>query len=122
MLRRAVGGLMLAAVTLGAGCSTNQAEDGPAPQPLRIIVENDLIPPTTLSIYAESLTGGSTLMGIARPSVTTTLSVDRFNIADYRFVATTTAGNDIISDVITVGGGDTLIWNVRNNVVIRGDP
>lgn len=82
-------------------------------------VENDLIPPTSLSVYAVPEIGSRILVGVVPPGETTTLTFDAAAASDYRFVAETTAGREITSDEITLGSGDGAIWSVNANVVVR---
>jgi heme/copper-type cytochrome/quinol oxidase subunit 2 len=115
-LRSVCGLLLLLAVTgLGACASGGMGAGGAGNTVLR--VENNLIPATSLSIYAVPEVGTRTLVGVVDPSSTATL---RFNASaaggQYRFVAETTAGNEIASNPITVSSGATIRWDLTANI------
>ncbi|MEX2572578.1 MAG: hypothetical protein WD737_14855 [Gemmatimonadota bacterium] len=81
-------------------------------------VENNLIPPTTLSVYALPDTGTRQLVGIVRPGATTDLSFSPRAAASYQFVAETTEGRDIVSPPINIRAGDTAEWDLDANIVL----
>lgn len=107
--------LVLLPILLVACASTSEL---PAGSEITLRVENDLIPPTTLTIHAVTETGSRRLVGVVRPSQTTTLNFAEVGTSQYRFVAETTTGNEIISNTITLGAGDEAIWSMNSNVLI----
>lgn len=117
MLARKLAFVVLCATLVSAGCSraTNEA---PQTEEIQLRVENDIIPPVSFSIYAvNSTTGSRQLLGVVRPSETTTLRWDSRGADEYRFAAQPTGGPELISDEITLGGGDGAIWDLNTNVL-----
>ena len=86
-------------------------------------VENNLIPPTSLSVYAVPEVGSRSLVGAVEPGATATL---RFNpmagTGQFRFVAETTAGNEIASNPVTISPGATVRWDVSANIATVVEP
>lgn len=109
--------VVLCATLVGAGCSraTNEA---PETGEIALRVENDIIPPVSFSVYAvNSTTGNRQLLGVVRPSETITLRWESRAAGEYRFAAQPTGGPELVSDEITLGGGDGAIWDLNTNVL-----
>ena len=118
MIRALRGVLAALVVAGGAACSSaTQGSADPATQ-IRLTVENDFIPPTTLSVYAIPENGSRRLVGLVRPGDTAALSWSGAITSDYRFSAQTTTGEEIVSNSINLGPGQSAVWNVRSNVVV----
>jgi hypothetical protein len=82
-------------------------------------VENNLIPPTSLSVYAVPETGARRLIGVVDPSETRTLRFDPVGAArEYRFAAETTSGADIVSNPLVIGANDAVRWDVTANLAV----
>lgn len=109
--------LMLLPV-VGACATLRGGDDGPARPGVRVRVENDLIPPTTLSIFAVPEIGARRRLGVVRPSRSTTLLFENATPDVYRFVAQTTAGQEIVSPNITLTPGDGAVWKLSNNIIV----
>ena len=80
-------------------------------------VENNLLPPTAVSVSAVPEMGTPRVIGSVSPSQTEALS---FNApaatAQYQFVAETTSGREIVSNPLTVPQGSTVVWDLSSNV------
>jgi hypothetical protein len=115
---RKLSGLALALLLLvgvsACGMGSSRSE-GPT---TTLRVENELIPSTSLRIYAVSANGGRTLVGSVSPGASTSLRFNTINRAggEYQFVAEIPLGNPIISNPVSMGPGDTVLWNVRSNL------
>lgn len=116
--------LSLAALlpVFAGGCATGGAAAG-GDANTTLIVKNDLIPPTSLTIYAFPEFGGRVRVGTVNPGATATLPF-RASAAtgEYRFVGQTTAGNEIASTPVTFSPGATLRWDLTSNIATVVDP
>lgn len=86
-----------------------------------VVVENDLVPSYALTIYAIPDAGSRRLVGHVDPRETATLRFNPFGTGQYRFVAETTAGDEIVSNPITFSPGATLRWDLNANIVTVTD-
>lgn len=110
-------GLMLILIgLLIAGCSSATREGRGSE--VRLTVENNLIPPTTLSVFAIPEVGSRRLVGVVRPGETTTLAFSGRTAESYRFAAETTTGREIVSNTITLAPGSSAIWDVSANIAV----
>lgn len=119
-LRRFLSLLVLPlALALGACASAGGGAMGAGAEgAVTVEVQNNLIPPTSLSVYAVSDTGTRRLVGVVQPSATRTLTFDPVAVSgQYYFVAEGTSGDEIRSNPITLGRGDTVRWNLSANLV-----
>ena len=82
-----------------------------------IVVENNLVPSSAMSVYALPDQGGRRLIGSVSPGETRTLRFDVFGVGgQYRFVARTTGGSDLVSNPVTIEAGDTVRWSLASNI------
>ena len=82
-----------------------------------VLVENNLIPPTSLTVYAVEENGGRRLIGTVDPSETATLSFDPTAVAGrYYFAAETTEGTDIASNPLTLANVQRVRWDLQSNI------
>lgn len=111
----------LALLVAAGGCAPTTAGAGGGAAPgseIRVEVENNLIPPTSLSIYATTDTGVRRLVGVAQPSRTVMLGFDPAGSSGrFIFEAVTTSGNSIRSTPITLSAGETVRWDLNANLV-----
>lgn len=125
--KRGFAGLALAAcMTLAGGCApaATTAGDEPAATELRqgealVRVENSLIPPTAVTVYAVETTGGTRrLLGSVSPNRTESFRLRMpLSTSTYRLVARTTGGSEVVSTPITITEGDTLSWDMQINAL-----
>ena len=110
--------LRLLAVGLSlTACATATAGGGGGGGAVAVMVENSLIPPTSLSVYAVEENGGRRLIGTVDPSETTTLSFDPTAVAGrYYFVAETTDGTNITSNPLTLANVERVRWDLQSNI------
>jgi hypothetical protein len=82
-----------------------------------LIVENDLVPSVSLTIYAVSMVGGGrTRVGSVNPASTATLRFRPPGGGQHRFIADVTLGGEIVSNIVSFLPGETIEWNVRTNI------
>lgn len=116
--RYRIGGALLTIFALlGLGSCAAAGTAGGGEGDTVVVVENNLIPATSLSVYAVPDAGVRRLVGIVNPSATATL---RFNptatAGQYRLLAETTAGAELVSNPITFSPGATIEWDVSANI------
>lgn len=105
--------LMLLVTATAACASTAEGGEGSTV----VVVQNDLMPSYALSIYAVPDVGSRRLVGHVDPRETATLRFNPFGTGQYRFVAETTAGNEIVSNPISFSPGATLRWDLNANII-----
>lgn len=109
--------LMLLVLPLLIAACASTRENAPGSE-VSVRVENNLIPPTTLSVYAVAESGSRQLLGVVRPSQNSTLTFNPSFGGQFRFVAETTGGREIVSNTITLGEGDGAVWNINSNIIV----
>lgn len=112
--------LSLLAVLALAGCAGRAgAEAGPAPEGHAMVrVQNNAIPPTTLTVWAVPETGVRTRLGVVRPSATETFHFEPIGAGTrYRLLAETTAGTDLASQEFSLSGTAGVVWDISANIV-----
>jgi hypothetical protein len=110
----------LALAPLLGGCATgSNATEGAATAAVE--VRNDLIPPTSLTIYLVPESGVRRLLGNVGPSQTRVLAIRDPMPGQHRLMGRTTGGNEIYSNRINVGVSDTLRWDLSSNIVTGED-
>ena len=108
-------------LALLAGCGGAGAEPGEAAPGDRIAVEvqNNLVPPTSLTVWSVSDTGTRQMLGTVSPSETRTLrmSVPRLG-SEYQLIAETTSGEEIVSRTFVMTGDVGAVgWDLTTNAV-----
>src|SRR5688572_12471973 len=108
------------ALVLGACGGMGQRSQAPATY---IIVQNNLVPSTTVAIYASPSGGVQREVGTVPPSTTDTL---RFNplggSGPYQFVAQVVGGQAFVRNQSVVTPGSRLEWNLSANVLTLFEP
>ncbi|MGH7481272.1 MAG: hypothetical protein ACRELV_03895 [Longimicrobiales bacterium] len=90
---------------------------------LAVEVRNDLIPPTSLTVWLVRDTGGRNLVGTVTPRETRTFSVEQIvQAGQYRLVAETTDGTDLVSREFFAGAGDFVSWRLTTNTIDVSGP
>jgi len=115
---------LLATLLLVAGCASG-GRGGPA---VRILVNNNLVPPTPVSVYMLSQTGQERYLGMVVSSSTNTVLYQGLPpVGEYRLVARSeTSNRRIVSNIVLMDGVTALEWSLENNLVeiratTRGD-
>ena len=86
-------------------------------------VHNHLDPPTSVSVYAAPETGSHLRVGNASPARTATEHFNPLGAAfSYRFMARTSGGAEIVSSSVSARAGETVEWELQDNVVRVVDP
>gem|GEM_PF-1185639 len=128
-LRKAAG-IATFAVAAGAGTAcapSNVNTSEAAPVPVQLVVNNNLLRLTSLTIYTVTWDGVRRLLGSVPPRTTREFSFTPVSYsASYRLLATRMGGRDIRSEVFTIGPDMTgqITWTMIPNLVgFRGtDP
>lgn len=117
MLPKRLAGHALIALlmTALAGCASTPAGGGVNEVVVR--VNNNLIPPTSLSVYMVPEVGARRLLGTVPPGSDRTL---RFNPigagGTYRLVGETVGGTDIPSTPFSLAGAAVVNWDVQSRI------
>jgi hypothetical protein len=89
---------------------------------VEVEVNNNLPLRTALTIYTLSDVGNRQLIGSVTPGSTSRLRFRATAITgNYRFVArvaSQTQGDYLVSNAVALTGGETVTWEIRNNVVL----
>lgn len=104
--------LMVPLAAAGGCATTGEAGEGSTV----VIVQNDMVPSYALSIYAVPEVGSRRLVGHVDPRETATLRFNPLGSGQYRFVAETTAGSEIVSNPISFSPGATIRWDLNANI------
>ena len=87
-----------------------------------VVVDNNLQLPTPLTIYVVSDVGARQLVGNVLAGRRTSLHFRAPTITgSYRLVATTatqTQGDYLVSQPVSLTGGERVTWEIRNNTVL----
>lgn len=117
--------LVLLASMLAAACGTG-ARGGAPGEAVLVQVNNNLIPPTVISVYlVREGGGGRRLLGTVTPGSETTLRyTGATSGGNYRLVARVTAGRDIPSTPFSLIRGGTVNWDLQSGIatVSAGTP
>lgn len=108
------------ALLLSAGCATGGVEgDTGEAGVIRVVVVNDLSPPTALTVRVTSTTSAHrNILGSVSPRSTRTFSFEpRSMQGSFRLVAETATGQEVSSRAFQVSTGDEVEWSVRRNAV-----
>lgn len=101
------------------GCATGGGRGSPETEGIRVVVQNDLSPPTVLTVRVLGAgTAFRTILGSVSPSSTRTFVFQPSSTrGDYQLVAEKASGEDVSSRVFQVTTGDDVRWSVRRNAV-----
>lgn len=99
-----------------AGGGMEGAEAASAGASVRVV--NNLIPPAPLTIRAVPQTGVRQLVGNVSPGRTVVLDWNVTRVAgEYRLLAETTGGRDIVSRPFFFDGSGTVEWTLQGNTI-----
>jgi hypothetical protein len=120
-----IGFLALAAAS-GCGTASRQAgagEDTTAAgedRTIQVTVENNLQPPVMVTVWLREQIGSRRTLGDVGPLDTRTFSFDPvLNSGTYRLEARPTAGEELLSEPLTLFAGDAVQWKLRGNLINR---
>lgn len=117
LMRRATATLAVLLGVVLAACATGGGMGAGGEGSTALEVRNNLIPPTSLSVYAVPDVGSRQLIGVVQPGSTRTLRFDPVGAGgQFRFMAETTEGRDIVSNPLTFSSGATITWDVNANL------
>ncbi len=110
--------LALIAIFLIGGCASTGENSGVAD--VQVEVVNDLIPPTSLSIWVVPSIGGRDMLGSVPPGATRTLGYNMVTASgEYRLQGETTAGDEIWSNPFILSESDaTVVWDLSANSIV----
>lgn len=107
---------LLVLPVLGACSLLRQKSPG---ETVTLEINNNLAIPQALTVYAYSDVGSRQLIGSVSPDRQAVL---RFHAAyitgSYRFVAVVRRGSQLVSNSVSLNGGETVTWELRNNVLL----
>lgn len=121
MLQHFAGRLVLALtlVALTAACGGKMVRSEAVGEGVAIRVNNNVLPPTSLTVFAVSETGSRQILGSVSPSSTKTFNYDPVSLSSSRFrlLARTTTGKELASQPFTLTGTAGLEWQVNSNSI-----
>jgi hypothetical protein len=108
--------LVLALPLLGACSLLGRGSPG---ETVTLEINNNLAVPAALSVYAYSDVGSRQLIGSVSPDRQAVLRFHAAHITgNYRFVAVVRRGSQLVSNPVSLNGGETVTWELRNNVLL----
>lgn len=108
--------LLWAVVALG--CATSPSEKAAQGHAVSIRVENDLIPPSDVTIWLRTGDGASVLLGGAPPGRRRAFEFrERLLSGNFQFIATTGDGRTIRSRQFTLFPGSAVRWRMQRNML-----
>jgi hypothetical protein len=93
-------------------------DPGPSSQQVEIIVENNLVPSTSVTIHSVGTQGARRLVGTVPPGTTRTLRFRAGTLVErYSFVASVGISQNLTSNPLSLSGGDTVRWQLNSNTI-----
>jgi hypothetical protein len=107
---------LLISLSLASACGSSTLDDTPVTS---VEVQNNLVPATSVTVYAESSGGSLPMLGTVAASRTQKVSANL--TGRYRFVAATAVDPTVrtYSQHVEIDDGGRYRWDVRNNVLTR---
>jgi hypothetical protein len=110
------------ALSLTSACggtgATPGSDPGPSSQQVEIIVENNLVPSTAVTIHSVGTQGSRRLVGTVPPGTTRTLRFRTGTLVErYSFVASVGISQNLTSNPLSLSGGDTVRWQLNSNTI-----
>lgn len=113
--------LWSAVLLLLAACAAGQRDRPstmPQPNSIFVAVQNNLVPPTALTVYLVSAEGRRNVLGSVSPGSSRTFEFEPPRSSEeYVLQAETAEGRDLQSNRFTLAPGDEVSWSVRTNIV-----
>lgn len=84
-----------------------------------VVVRNNLAIPSPATVYVVSAQGERHLLGSVTPRENASLRFRAPSISgSYRFVARLRRGSEIVSQPLALSGGETVDWELNNNIAV----
>ena len=80
-------------------------------------VQNNLIPPTSMTVYAVPQTGVRQMLGVLQASETKAFTLEPAAVGQYRLVGQVSAGSEVVSPDFTFAGTRGVTWDMNSNLV-----
>lgn len=95
------------------------ARSGSPEDRVQVRVNNNLVPPTALTVYAVSDAGSRRLLGSVSPNQEITLTFDPGSAGgSYRLMARTLSGAEIVSNPVFIRTGGGVSWTLQSNIAV----
>jgi hypothetical protein len=108
--------LVLALPALGGCALFRHSSPG---ETVTLEIDNNLVVPAPVTVYAYSDVGSRQLVGSILPDRQAVLRFHAGHImGSYRFVAVVTRGAQLVSTPVSLNGGETVSWDLRNNLLV----
>jgi hypothetical protein len=111
---------LISAIALSACASASTGRSEGPTIPVDLVVRNNLLASTDLTIYAVTWDGHRTLLGSVPPTETRTFTFKPVSFSErYRLLATRIRGRDVRSETFTVGTDMTgkITWTMIPNLI-----
>lgn len=112
-------------VLAGGACAGTRGQangTGNEADVVTVQVENTGLPPSDITVYMVSSSGGRTLLGNVPPNRTETLRYRGSTLGgQYRLLARPTGGRDVASNPFILNEGSTIRWNLQSNIAVAID-
>jgi hypothetical protein len=117
LLALTAGACATASTEAPAGGVESEANAGVGEQ-VAVQVENDLIPPTQVTVFAVS-EASRQILGNVNPSARASFSFDLIGASrQYRMLARTTSGAEVVSNPFTITGPSTVSWSLQSGIAV----
>lgn len=80
-------------------------------------VQNNLIPPTSMTVYAVPRIGVRQMLGVLQASETRAFTFEPAAVGQYRLVGQVSAGSQMLSPDFNFAGTRGVTWDMNSNVV-----
>jgi hypothetical protein len=124
--RRVLRKLVLAAAftALSACASSGTGGGAGGGDAVAVTVNNDLVPPSTITVWMVPETGARRRLGTLTPNGTQTFNFSPgVRAMEHRLVAETTGGSDVTSNPFVLDAVSGVRWNVSSpNVTTQREP
>lgn len=110
--------LLLLVGVVGCAAAGRGGAGGTQQGAVAVEVRNNIIPGTSVTVWAAPEVGVRSLVGTVSPSQTRVLRFSPTGAArTYRLVAETTGGDPVVSNPVVIdGAGTRVVWDLRANI------
>ncbi|HEX2166665.1 MAG TPA: hypothetical protein VHG09_05445 [Longimicrobiales bacterium] len=112
------------AILLASACaSSGTTADGTEtvdPDAVAVTVNNDLIPPSSVTVWIVPESGSRRRLGTLSPNGQETFSFSPTGVGEYRLLAEHLAGGSTVSNPFVLSDARTLTWRLSSSVVLVG--
>ena len=113
--------VLTALVLLSTACAA-RGRDGEQPaerEPVVIVVNNDLLPSSAVSVWIVPESSGQVLLGSVGPGQREVMEYrPRTNVFTYRLRARLTGGRDVVSNPFSLQGAARVQWDLQSNLAV----